>query len=76
MGDIYSCICRMSEEFSIFHFRLRTKIQYFVMPITAKSVAVIGAGPSGAIATNSLVKEQAFETIRVFDRSSVIGGAW
>jgi uncharacterized NAD(P)/FAD-binding protein YdhS len=46
------------------------------MPIKAKSVAVIGAGPAGAIATDALVKEQAFETIRVFDRKPVIGGLW
>ena len=46
------------------------------MTIKAKSVAVIGAGPAGAIATDALVKEQAFETIRVFDRRPVIGGVW
>ncbi|KAL5343252.1 putative dimethylaniline monooxygenase [Aspergillus crustosus] len=39
-------------------------------------VAVIGAGPSGAIATDALVKEQAFETIRVFERQDVAGGTW
>jgi cation diffusion facilitator CzcD-associated flavoprotein CzcO len=42
----------------------------------AKSVAVIGAGPAGAIATDALVKEQAFETIRVFERRAVVGGLW
>ncbi|OAA66669.1 thiol-specific monooxygenase [Niveomyces insectorum RCEF 264] len=41
-----------------------------------KRVAVIGAGPAGAIATDALVKEQAFETIRVFDRRPVAGGTW
>jgi cation diffusion facilitator CzcD-associated flavoprotein CzcO len=46
------------------------------MSIKAKSVAVIGAGPAGAIATDALVKEQAFEKIRVFDRRPVIGGVW
>ncbi|KAF2095767.1 thiol-specific monooxygenase [Rhizodiscina lignyota] len=46
------------------------------MPIKAKRVAVIGAGPSGAIATDALVKEQAFQTIRVFERRPVIGGSW
>ncbi|KAG7129311.1 Thiol-specific monooxygenase like protein [Verticillium longisporum] len=40
------------------------------------TVAVIGAGPSGAIATDALVKEQAFDTIRVFDRRGAIGGTW
>ncbi|OCK84329.1 FAD/NAD(P)-binding domain-containing protein [Lepidopterella palustris CBS 459.81] len=46
------------------------------MPIKANSVAVIGAGPAGVIATDALVKEQAFEKIRVFDRRPIIGGAW
>jgi cation diffusion facilitator CzcD-associated flavoprotein CzcO len=46
------------------------------MPIRAKSVAVIGAGPAGAIATDALVKEQAFERVRVFDRRPEIGGTW
>ncbi|KAF2436865.1 FAD/NAD(P)-binding domain-containing protein [Tothia fuscella] len=46
------------------------------MAITVKSVAVIGAGPAGAIATDALVKEQAFDTIRVFDRRTVAGGVW
>ncbi|KAI0011192.1 FAD/NAD(P)-binding domain-containing protein [Xylariaceae sp. FL0662B] len=46
------------------------------MPVKARRVAVIGAGPAGAIATDALVKEQAFETIRVFDRRPGIGGTW
>lgn len=46
------------------------------MVVKARRVAVIGAGPSGAIATDALVKEQAFETIRVFDRRPIIGGTW
>jgi cation diffusion facilitator CzcD-associated flavoprotein CzcO len=46
------------------------------MAIRAKSVAVIGAGPAGAIATDALVKEQAFDSIRVFERRTVTGGAW
>ncbi|ETS73018.1 hypothetical protein PFICI_15193 [Pestalotiopsis fici W106-1] len=41
-----------------------------------RRVAVIGAGPAGAIATDALAKEQAFDTIRVFDRRSGIGGTW
>jgi len=46
------------------------------MAIRAKTVAVIGAGPAGAIATDALVKEQAFDKVRVFDRRPVIGGLW
>ncbi|KPM38352.1 hypothetical protein AK830_g8238 [Neonectria ditissima] len=46
------------------------------MPSPARRVAVIGAGPGGAIATDALVKEQAFQTVRVFDRRPAIGGTW
>ncbi|KAI2463428.1 FAD/NAD(P)-binding domain-containing protein [Annulohypoxylon bovei var. microspora] len=46
------------------------------MPVKARRVAVIGAGPAGAIATDALVKEQAFDTIRVFDRQAGVGGTW
>ncbi|WYZ40950.1 hypothetical protein EsH8_IV_001291 [Colletotrichum jinshuiense] len=41
-----------------------------------RRVAVIGSGPSGAIATDALVKEQAFDTVRVFDRRALPGGTW
>ncbi|KAL7627336.1 hypothetical protein AAE478_001528 [Parahypoxylon ruwenzoriense] len=41
-----------------------------------RRVAVIGAGPAGAIATDALVKEQAFDDIRVFERHAVAGGTW
>ncbi|KAK4442954.1 hypothetical protein QBC34DRAFT_312070 [Podospora aff. communis PSN243] len=42
----------------------------------AQRVAVIGAGPAGAITTDALFKEQAFSTIRIFDRRPIIGGTW
>ncbi|KAK7753420.1 hypothetical protein SLS62_004711 [Diatrype stigma] len=41
-----------------------------------RRVAVIGAGPSGAIATDALVKEQAFDEVYVFERHAVAGGTW
>ncbi|CAK7217431.1 hypothetical protein SCUCBS95973_003149 [Sporothrix curviconia] len=41
-----------------------------------RRVAVIGTGPAGAIATDALVKEQAFDTVRVFERKAVSGGTW
>ncbi|KAK1765378.1 hypothetical protein QBC33DRAFT_544136 [Phialemonium atrogriseum] len=44
--------------------------------IKVPRVAVIGAGPAGAIATDALVREQAFDVIRVFDRRDQIGGTW
>ncbi|KAI1466386.1 FAD/NAD(P)-binding domain-containing protein [Daldinia caldariorum] len=46
------------------------------MTVKARRVAVIGAGPAGAIATDALAKEQAFDTIQVFDRRAGIGGTW
>lgn len=46
------------------------------MPEQVKRVAVIGAGPAGAIAVDALVKEQAFSTIRVFERKPITGGTW
>jgi cation diffusion facilitator CzcD-associated flavoprotein CzcO len=44
--------------------------------MAARSIAVIGAGPAGAIAVDALVKEQAFDRIRIFERRPVVGGAW
>lgn len=41
-----------------------------------RRVAVIGAGPAGAITVDALVKEGVFDTIRVFERQSVPGGTW
>jgi cation diffusion facilitator CzcD-associated flavoprotein CzcO len=41
-----------------------------------KSVAVIGAGPSGAIAVDALMQEKAFDVVRVFERQEKAGGCW
>ncbi|RDI80939.1 hypothetical protein Vi05172_g9137 [Venturia inaequalis] len=41
-----------------------------------KSVAVIGAGAAGAITAAALVRENVFETIRVFERRGSPGGTW
>ncbi|RGP78813.1 dimethylaniline monooxygenase [Fusarium longipes] len=41
-----------------------------------KRVAVVGAGPAGAIAIDALAKEQAFDVIRVFERRERSGGCW
>ncbi|KAH8898180.1 FAD/NAD(P)-binding domain-containing protein [Thozetella sp. PMI_491] len=41
-----------------------------------KRVAVIGAGPAGAIAVDALAQEQAFDVIRVFERREGPGGCW
>jgi NADPH-dependent glutamate synthase beta subunit-like oxidoreductase len=41
-----------------------------------KRVAVIGAGPAGAITIDALAKEKAFDLIRVFERREAPGGCW
>lgn len=41
-----------------------------------KRVAVIGAGPSGAITIDALAQEKAFDIIRVFERRERAGGCW
>ncbi|KAJ5780580.1 hypothetical protein N7457_005740 [Penicillium paradoxum] len=41
-----------------------------------KSVAVIGAGPAGAIAVDALSQEKAFDVIRVYERQEKAGGCW
>ncbi len=41
-----------------------------------KRVAVIGDGPAGANVPAALAKEEAFDTIRVFDRRPRVGGTW
>ena len=41
-----------------------------------RSVAIIGAGPAGAIAVDALAQEKAFDTIRVFERREKAGGCW
>ncbi|KAF5006277.1 hypothetical protein FDECE_7343 [Fusarium decemcellulare] len=47
------------------------------MPITpVKRVAVIGAGPAGAIAVDALAQEKTFDLIRVFERREGPGGCW
>ena len=44
--------------------------------MVVKSVAVIGAGPAGAITIDALVREKAFDVIRVFERREAAGGCW
>ncbi|CRK15967.1 hypothetical protein BN1723_010875 [Verticillium longisporum] len=44
--------------------------------VAIKRVAVIGAGPGGAIAVDALAKEKAFDLIRVFERREAAGGCW
>lgn len=41
-----------------------------------KSIAIIGAGPAGAIAVDALAQEKAFDVIRVFERQEKAGGCW
>jgi cation diffusion facilitator CzcD-associated flavoprotein CzcO len=41
-----------------------------------KSIAIVGAGPAGAITVDALSQEQEFDTIRVFERREKAGGCW
>ncbi|KAK9357263.1 hypothetical protein V1504DRAFT_436905 [Lipomyces starkeyi] len=41
-----------------------------------KSVAIIGAGPAGAIAVDAFAQEKAFDVIKVFERQEKAGGCW
>lgn len=41
-----------------------------------RTVAVIGAGPSGLSAVKALDEEKVFDTIRVFERRDRVGGTW
>lgn len=43
---------------------------------TIKRVAIIGAGPAGAIAIDAFAQEHAFDIIRVFERREAPGGCW
>jgi len=42
----------------------------------AKRIAIIGAGPAGAIAIDAFAQEQGFDIIRVFERREAPGGCW
>ncbi|KAI8666394.1 hypothetical protein NCS57_00864000 [Fusarium keratoplasticum] len=44
--------------------------------MAVKRVAVIGAGPAGAITIDALAQEKAFDLIRVFERREGPGGCW
>lgn len=40
------------------------------------SVAIIGAGPSGLIALDAVVRENKFDKVKVFERNTEAGGTW
>ncbi|KAK2786672.1 hypothetical protein FQN52_007680 [Onygenales sp. PD_12] len=42
----------------------------------AKRVAIIGAGPAGAISVDAFAQEKSFDIIRVFERREKAGGCW
>ena len=46
------------------------------MTVSIKRVAVIGAGPSGAIALDALMRERTFDVVRGFERRERPGGVW
>ncbi|KAL6941389.1 hypothetical protein ACO0RG_002519 [Hanseniaspora osmophila] len=44
--------------------------------MTIKSIAVIGAGPTGAGLVKALIKERHFAKIKVFEKRNSFGGLW
>lgn len=44
--------------------------------VPVRRVAIIGAGPAGAIAIDALAQERTFDVIRVFERRERAGGCW
>lgn len=44
--------------------------------VPVRRVAVIGAGPAGAITIDALAQEGTFDVIRVFERRERPGGCW
>ncbi|KXS95443.1 hypothetical protein AC578_4721 [Pseudocercospora eumusae] len=47
-----------------------------MVEIPIKRVAVIGAGPAGAITLDALMQEKTFDLVRVFERRHEAGGCW
>jgi cation diffusion facilitator CzcD-associated flavoprotein CzcO len=45
-------------------------------PLKAKTIAIIGAGPSGVIAAKYLLAEKAFDKIVLYEQRSRSGGIW
>ena len=46
------------------------------MAPTIARIAIVGAGPAGAITVDALTSEKKFDTIRVFERREKAGGIW
>ncbi|OAL46948.1 flavin-containing monooxygenase [Pyrenochaeta sp. DS3sAY3a] len=46
------------------------------IPVRARTIAIVGAGPSGVIAAKYLRAEQAFDKIVLFEQRSKAGGIW
>lgn len=45
--------------------------------MTAKSIAIIGAGPSGIVAAETLRKNKFnYDKVRVFEKRDSVGGVW
>lgn len=53
-----------------------TSADSIMVGVHVNRVAVIGAGPAGAIAVDALAQEKAFDIIRVFERREGPGGCW
>ncbi|KAL8970837.1 MAG: hypothetical protein Q9183_001336 [Haloplaca sp. 2 TL-2023] len=47
-----------------------------IHPESIKTVAIIGAGPSGLTAAKYLLSESHFTTIKIFEKRATVGGVW
>lgn len=53
-----------------------TEDRVSIPPNQIKNIAIIGGGASGAVALDSLLKEQHFDSITLFERRDKLGGVW
>lgn len=67
--------CSDEKSQSLIFFVFLTSLLKMV-DVDVKRVAVIGAGPAGAITIDALAQEGKFDIIRVFERREGPGGCW
>lgn len=83
-SDITKCRC-VSDCGNMFYFLpVASLLEIFAAGVILRStsmskvkrIAIIGAGPAGAISIDAFAQEQAFDIIRVFERRERPGGCW
>lgn len=74
--SISPSFCHRFCVFSSRSFFTRHDMASETAPIKAKSIAIVGAGPSGVAAAKYLLAEKAFDRIVLFEQRSRSGGIW